>query len=282
MAAYAPQLAVTVDPARPATAAQIVTTVRQGFGELPSRRVAVTIPSGFTVPLAAGALPMCTSAQEAAEACPPESRVGNGEATVSGLITLRGGVFFGQPTSDGRFKIIVQLDNPTFAQHVTQEGFISLTPAGIVTVFDNLPSFNITRFILRFDGGDRALVTTPKTCGDFPFTAAFTASDGRTASATAPVSITGCSGAAVSLTRVSVTPAKVRAGRRPLLRFRLSGAAPVRVLVKGRRTVVDRRLAGRAGTNSLHLPRTLRTGRYRVAVFAGGAVRKTSFRVVRG
>ncbi len=284
-AAYAPQLSVHLDQASPGARSRIVTNVTQAAGETANRTVVVSIPKGFSVPVSTiNSLPACTSEQAADRACPDSTRVGSAEAVapVLGLpVKLSGSVNWGGPSGNGQFAILVFLDNDGAGQHITQKGILSINAGGgFDTTFDNLPSTATTSFSLFFDGGDRALVVNPVSCGDFPFQANFTSQSGERAQSTAPVSISGCPPQAVSLDRVRLTTTQAS--------FRLGAAATVRVLVKGpgSKVQLDRRLALQGGTNRVRLKHRLRKGSYRLSVTAmvDGAkprTRKATLRVRR-
>jgi hypothetical protein len=268
LAAYAPKLSVTVDPPAPHAPSRIVSTITQAAGETASRRVVVTLPAGFAIPVQnLTALPACTTQQLNARACPESTRIGSAAATASfrGLpVPLSGPVVWGGPTGDGRFVIEVQLNNDSANQHLTLRGVLSLNSAGgFDTTFDDLPSTATTRFSLTFDGGAKAIVLTPSQCGSYAVTASFVSQNAETAQASAPVEISGCAPPTAGLHAVKATATR--------LTYRLTSPAPVHAIVKGGpgdRKVVDRHQAGRAGSNRVRLPRTLRPGRYRISVLA--------------
>jgi hypothetical protein len=267
-AAYAPKLSVSIDPPSPAATSRVATTITQAGTETANKTVVVSIPAGFGVPVASlSRLPACTTLQMNARACPESTRIGSAQATAAVLgllpVQLSGTVNWGGPTGDGRFVILVFLDNASLNQHLTLRGVISASPSGgFDTTFDGLPDQVTTSFTLVFDGGQKAVLTTPATCGDFTFKAAFTSQRGERAAAQAPVTISGCPQPAAAISRVRATRTRVS--------FRLGSPAVVRVLVKGPRSQVqlDRTLNARAGTTALRFRRALKPGTYRIAVTA--------------
>lgn len=269
-AAYAPKLQVSLDPATPSAAARLSTTITQGATETANRKVVVSIPKGFGAPVDSIArLPACTTAQVDARACPASTRIGSADAkaAVLGLlpVALSGSVNWGGPTGDGRFVVLVFLDNASLNQHLTLRGVIAINgQGGFDTTFDNLPNQTTTSFTLVFDGGSKAVVVNPATCGTFTFQAAFTSQNGEAATSSAPATISGCPDPPVRLTRLRATTRTVS--------FRLGAPAAVRVLVKGpgSRVQLDRRISAKAGTTTVRLKRKLRKGRYRIAVTATG------------
>src|SRR5919108_385343 len=58
-------------------------------------------------------------------------------------------------------------------QHLTGNVAIR-SDGGIDAVFDNLPTFPITRFAVSLDGPPRGILTAPTKCGDYEFRADFT------------------------------------------------------------------------------------------------------------
>src|SRR3954471_13783107 len=65
-AAYAPKLAVKIDPATPNQPVSIVSTITQASGETPNKTVKVSFPAGYTTNLSTATI--CTPEQEAARA----------------------------------------------------------------------------------------------------------------------------------------------------------------------------------------------------------------------
>lgn len=264
-AAYAPKLTVSADPAGPSAPAKVTTTITQAAAETASRKVVVSIPTGFAAPPAINTLPVCGADQIAARACPEPSRIGAAEAVVAPLlfdITLTGSVYWGGVQPGGRFLLVVFLDNADFNQHITQRGYVSLRPdGGFDTTFDDLPTTTTKRFTLTFAGGNRAILLTPDRCGGFPFGAAFTSHSGEIAQATAPLAITGCPPVLPWLRSLHAT--------RTAVRFRVGQAGRVRMRVARAatsRTVLVRTVSARRGTNTVRFPRTLSPARYRITI----------------
>src|SRR3954447_3254598 len=194
-AAYAPQLAFKVDPGTAATAAAIDSTITQAPGETASKTVRVSLPPGFSPNLGVQ-LAICSADQEATLTCPETSRMGQAAATVSAFglnLGPSGPVFYGGPVTPRTFRLIVVLHDAT-AGDQKLIGLATLRDdTGVDTVFDNLPNLLATSFNLHLDGGDRALLLTPATCGSFPVSASFVSQLGEQAPGSAPVTISGCS-----------------------------------------------------------------------------------------
>src|SRR3954447_22236947 len=187
-ASYAPQLSFSVSPATANSASAITSTITQADGETASKTVTVSLPPGFT-PNLGNKLAACGMFDEAAGTCPAGSQMGQASATVLGL-PFSGPVFFGGPAATpGSFRLIVTLTNPALGPQ-TLVGISSLRSDGAVdTVFDNLPPFLATSFSLALDGGERALLKPPSTCGSFPVNASFVSQNGEQASRSGPLAI---------------------------------------------------------------------------------------------
>ena len=267
-AAYAPKLAVTVDPPSPSSASRVTSVITQAPSETANKKVVVSLPAGYGIPPTLQALPVCSPAQESARACPPESRVGSASAVAAVLglsVPLSGQVFWGGLIPNTRnFKLIVFLDNDQVNQHLSLEGVISIrsSDAGFDTTFDNLPNTTTSKFTLVFDGGDKAIVLTGDTCGPGVFKATFTGQGGESAESSAPVTLSGCRQPAPALSGVKLSRTGVR--------FTVAPAASVRVLVKDAkdRKVLDRRVDAPAGATTVKFKSKLKKGRYRTSVVA--------------
>src|SRR3954468_23425878 len=85
-AAYAPKLQIALDPATASKPPAITSVVTQQAGETPSKTVKVSFPIGFGPQLGAK-VGSCSPADEANQACPPDTQLGTAKAnaTVLGL-----------------------------------------------------------------------------------------------------------------------------------------------------------------------------------------------------
>lgn len=289
-AAYAPRLTIELDTAERAAVPAITSTITQASGETATRSVTLVFPAGFESNLDVRLTP-CTAEQEAAEACPEESRIGSAQA-VSGGIELTGPIALS--TEAGQLRVLVFLQG---LGGLVKQKLVGTVEVGsdnrIKTVFSNLPNTLVTSTTLRFRGGDRGLVRNPRTCGPAVFRGAFTSHSGEEAIAESAVEITGCPTKPV-ITEATVRPARVRAGRGVVVSWSLSEAT------RGTRVIVERRArrrgwyrvmslvgSGRAGDNRLAVNgRRLRPGTYRVSLRATNAAgiasdpRRVPFRVV--
>lgn len=206
-AAYAPKIAIKLDPATPSAAAAVTSTITQAAGETANKTIVVKFPAGFTASVSAKVTP-CTPAQEAAAACPPESQVGSGTAVTS-LGSLTGPVYL--ETDNGMPKLIVDLKgfNGLISQKLT--GVVATVGGRIQWTFDNLPNTQTTSVELALQGGTKALSHLTPKCGPAVFDADFTSQNGEKASAQATVDVEGC--ASTSTPVVSALGASPKAFR---------------------------------------------------------------------
>ncbi|HEX8104671.1 MAG TPA: hypothetical protein VF533_18785 [Solirubrobacteraceae bacterium] len=259
-AAFAPKLAIAIDPPAPDRPTALTSTITQASGETPIKRVVLTLPPGFG-PVLGSRFESCSDQQKSARTCPEGSRLGTANAQTQ-LGAFAGNVYYGQPTPDGP-RLFVFLSNGVSFFDQTIEGAIKVTADGYQTIFDNLPNVETSSFRLALEGGQRALIKTPRACGDSLFKGELTAQDGQTATAEAPVTVGPCPNKPPYVVDVAVA----RKGK--AVRFRLSEPAQVAVQVKHGKKVVRRAsLAGAKGDNEVRIKRVRKPGRYRVVVRA--------------
>jgi hypothetical protein len=168
------------------------------------KRVAVTLPPGATIsPSAANGLAACTDAQLAAGThdpvgCPPASRVGSASIETPLLPDrLTGGVFVGAPQPGNRYRLFLVAEGRGVT--VRLKGHVAPDPATgrITAVFDDNPQVPFSALDIAFDGGPRAVIAAPRTCGGAGGEVAYGPWSGKPAvSAPASVTVTGCTGPA--------------------------------------------------------------------------------------
>jgi hypothetical protein len=194
---FAPAAAIAVaDPARTKPSAYTVSlTLPDGGDPRQShvRRASVVLPEGTTLsPGVADGLVACSAAQFAGAGCPAASQIGSVSFATPLIGTLAGKVFFGTPAG-GSYPVLVAVDE--HGVHLRLTGAVTLDPrtGRISTVFDNLPQVPFTAFALSFQGGDRAVLANPATCGSKALAATLTPwSGGPARTATAAFTVTGC------------------------------------------------------------------------------------------
>jgi hypothetical protein len=141
--------------------------VRQSY----VRTTTVTLPLGTGLnPGTAQGLEVCTDDQFAkgsrtAPSCPAASQVGTVAFTSPLVGTLNGTVYEGAPTPNQMLRLFVDVPGPGL--RIKLVGNVNPDPGTgqVTSTFDNLPQLPFTAFALTFRGGDKAILTTPPTCG---------------------------------------------------------------------------------------------------------------------
>lgn len=166
-------------------------------------KVVVKLPTGFELSPGIGSagLAGCTDAQfarasTAPSTCPAGSEVGT-VTFASPLIpgVVEGKVFLAQPVPGGpplRIFIVAEQSAAPDALRIKLEGLSDPDPVTgqVTTTIAGVPPLTFTSFTLRFRGGPHAVFSTPRSCGTYTTTTAFTPHSGtadRTPSATVGV-----------------------------------------------------------------------------------------------
>ncbi|MGE0065922.1 MAG: hypothetical protein AB7T48_01090 [Solirubrobacterales bacterium] len=145
-----------------------------------TRNSKVTLPLGMGInPSAANGLATCTDAQfgkgtKNPIACPAASRVGTATIKSPPLPEgdLEGGVYVGQqlsrdPLSGEEYRIFIAAESARYGISVRLVGKVAANPDSgqLTTTIADTPQLPFTDFILEFDGGPRAVLSSPPTCG---------------------------------------------------------------------------------------------------------------------
>jgi hypothetical protein len=155
---------------------------------------AVTLPEGMTLnPAAAHQLVGCSSEGFVAGECPVASQVGSFAVNAPGIPNgaLVGGVYVGSPEagkgpeSGGEYRIFLLGEAAQYGVGLRLEGRVSAnTSTGRLTAtFVNGPQVPFEDLTLHFNGGPRAPLANPLTCGVATPTAAITPYGGEPAKA---------------------------------------------------------------------------------------------------
>jgi hypothetical protein len=164
-----------------------------------TRSAKVTLPLGMGLnPSAAGGLQTCTDAQFGKGTrnpvnCPGPSKIGTVSVNTPPLPdgSLGGNVYVGQqlsrdPLSGDEYRIFVDVESKRYGISARLLGRVSANPqtGQLTTTFDDaptgsvpvsgLPQVPLKDFTLDFDGGARAVLTSPTTCGPSTTTTAMT------------------------------------------------------------------------------------------------------------
>ena len=144
------------------------------------RTARVTLPQGMGLnPSAANGLQACTDAQLGKGttnpvSCPAASKIGTVSIDTPPLPdgSLTGNVYLGQqlsrdPTSGNEYRIFVDAESARYGISVRLVGNVSanLQTGQLTTTFAENPQVPFSSFRLQFDGGPKATLTSPPTCG---------------------------------------------------------------------------------------------------------------------
>ena len=137
-----------------------------------ARRSSIEFPPGMGISLGAAArLGACSDAQLAAGSeeparCPAASKVGTVQIGAPALAEpMTGLVYLGQESPDARFRLFIVAANDDVEAKVI--GAMRPDPATgrITAVLDDMPQLPLSNLRMRFDGGSKALLATPLSCG---------------------------------------------------------------------------------------------------------------------
>jgi hypothetical protein len=184
---YDPSLGV--DPGTAATDSPAGATVAVGVPHLSAagtqdssntRTANVSLPLGMGLnPAAANGLQTCTGEQfgkgtKNPVACPPAAKIGTVTIASAPLPEgpLTGNVYAGKqesrdPASGNEYRIFVDAESPRYGISVRLIGNVSADPrtGQLTTTFAENPQVPFTSFTLSFDGGARAVLSSPPICG---------------------------------------------------------------------------------------------------------------------
>jgi hypothetical protein len=158
-----------------------------GLATAALKKAVVTLPEGVSVsPSAADGLQGCSDTQIGFDnandpSCPDASKVGSVEIKTALLpAPIHGTVYQGTQTPEHLLRIFIVAKG--FGVLVKVPGSVDLNPTTgqITTTVDNTPQVPFDDFILTFDGGARAPLSNPRTCGTKTTTATFSSYSGQT------------------------------------------------------------------------------------------------------
>ena len=151
----------------------------KGLAPAPLKEARVTLPEGMTIsPSAADGLQACSDAQldvngAGPHGCPDASKLGT--VTVETPLldeVLHGGIFVlnqrsNDPESGEMFRLAIVIENEARGIRVKLEGKVRANPqtGRLETTFDNNPQLPFSKLTVRINGGPRAPLATPATCG---------------------------------------------------------------------------------------------------------------------
>jgi hypothetical protein len=175
-----------------------------------TRTATVSLPAGMGLnPAAANGLQICTDAQfrqhspSAGTDCPAGSKVGTVTIESPPLPegSLTGNVYVGQqlsrdPTSGQEYRIFVDAESSRYGVTVRLLGSVSADPRSgqLTTTFSDNPQVPFTSFELDFDGGARAVLSSPPVCSTAATARMAPWSGNPPATPSGPIVLTGAPG----------------------------------------------------------------------------------------
>jgi hypothetical protein len=203
---YTPGLAVVPDTDETnAPAGALVSVVvpaphgPEGQDQSTTKEAQVTLPPEMGINPSAAAAPnnlkTCDNSQfvlhsTAPITCPPESRIGTARITAAALPegNLEGNVYIGKqessdPTSGNEYRIFIDAASSRYGIDVRLLGHVFADPqtGQLTTKIAEVPQVPFTSFTLNFIGGQRAVLSSPPTCGPNNGTAQMTPWSGNAA-----------------------------------------------------------------------------------------------------
>jgi hypothetical protein len=169
-----------VDSPAPVTATVTVPQGQQPLNSSTLRTAHVSLPRGLGLnPSAAEGLQACTDAQlgkgtKNPVTCPAGSKIGTVsiQTPVLPKDSLPGDVFLGEqlsrdPESGNEYRIFVDAESPRYGLSVRLVGNVAADAktGRLTATFKDAPQVAFSSFALKFNGGDRAPLTSPPTCG---------------------------------------------------------------------------------------------------------------------
>lgn len=174
---FTPTLAIAASPAVADSAAAMSLAVNlPSSGQAQVKDVTVKLPEGVEInPGAGDGLAGCSAAQFAPssslpDGCPASSKIGNATVTSPLIGTLTGAVYFGDPPAGKLMRMfVVAQQSAGDGLRIKLIGDVDVNPANgqITTTFTNLPQTPFSQFKLDLQGGNRAVLSTPRSCGTY-------------------------------------------------------------------------------------------------------------------
>jgi hypothetical protein len=150
-----------------------------GLAAADVRHTVVTLPEGYAIsPAAADGLQACDDdrvglGSGAAPRCPDASRIGS--ATITSPILakpLSGPIYLGPSSAPGRYRVYVVLEGSGIRLKLPGDIAADAQTGRLTTTFADTPQQPFSSFKLHFDGGPRAVLAAPASCGTGQATAA--------------------------------------------------------------------------------------------------------------
>lgn len=275
---FVPNLEIGLEPATAGSAAALTATISQPPRDTAIERFTLNLPKGFRA-LSAPDASSCPLASIRLSSCPASSQIGTVDALIGVGIAFTGTI---HKASRDKFVLIVSGLGGSLRQ-VVGGSITKRDDKSIDLTLDELPALALSRLSLRFDGGGRSFVQTPKDCATYPIDGKFTSRLDELALARTMVGITGCSGVpAIGVTNIRMSRKRFKVGHQTIIAWSATHAADhtaVRVerRAKGKWKVVGVLVAtGKAGENVLRWggligDKRLRPGKYALRIQPAGS-----------
>ena len=168
-----------------------------GLGTPALKDIAVRLPAGTSLsPAFAGGLGTCSQAQSQ---CPNNSRMGSVEIVTPALShPLKGSVYFGTPTADVKYPMLVRVSAPGLAIEFDGRAVPDPTTGQVSAIFENAPQLPFSELRFSFFGGNAAPLDNPQSCGTATSSAAITSYGGATGGAGSSFEVGGNCGSSFS------------------------------------------------------------------------------------
>jgi hypothetical protein len=168
-----------------------------GLANAQMKDATIALPEGLTVsPGGIAGSAACSDAQlglgsEDPVSCPPSSRVGAVEIVSPELPEpLVGDLYLGQERPGERLRLFIAATTPGVVAKFVGTMRADPTTGRLSADLEDLPQLPLSRLTLSIDGGSRALLASPLTCGSFPAAASFESyGGGPPASSSAAVAV---------------------------------------------------------------------------------------------
>ncbi len=225
---FGPKFIIGLNTSKRGAPPAIVGTVFQEPNEAAISQATITLPKGYTLNTKNNLVQCPVASQGTGQTqptCAANTRMGN--ATINALQIpdppgpLFGDAYLGVTTGARQFNIIVNAGG-FFPLVVRGDTGANTATGEFVTEFRNLPQATMTRFRLNLSGGNPGLVRNPNYCAPIEARVNFLSYSGKTATATSPIAISGCSKPELDL---SMSPR--REGSHPTMTFDTSSTGTV-------------------------------------------------------
>lgn len=196
---FGPKLSASASVSSWEGATELDSTISQTSAEAATKQASMSLPFGLK-PRWDVYSHACGNSDPSS--CPASATVGSATVNTPLSATPLTGRVVLVSASGGNLGLDVVFPAPF---PITLTGTTSLTGQGLTTTFSNMPDVPLTNVAVKIDGGsDSLLINGYVLCGYQPtMSGSFTGQNGASATASAPVAVSGCSGSAASAPQAS-------------------------------------------------------------------------------